>query len=676
MPYRHNLINLNKSPGRGFGLYSLLLITMPFQASPLLAQEDWELAGEDYLTDLPVVLTVTRLPQSKVELPTAVTVIDREMIDASGAVTLTELFHLVAGFQVGHYHGTDGSRTVVTYHGNTNQYARRMQVLIDGRSVYTWGTGGAEWNDLPLSLDDVERIEVSRGPNGVTYGSNAFLGVINIITRHSSEQRGAHLRLTADDDEYREGVVRYGGGSGDFTYRLTGRYQRDDGFEPYNAGGSTIEQNDDASTNALAFRGDLRAGVNDYLTMQMGWAAGPREVGETTDTTSPPRDREVTTHYQQLQWKHILSSENEINVQIYHNLHSVKDHFVTEPLPFILLDVDTSMQSERYDVELSHQLRLHESLRMVWGVEARIDEVKGEDYFDLGDTYRQQLTRAFINGEWRPVDKWIVNLGEMIENSDQFGTYHSPRLAINRQVGKRGYVRASGGRAYRIPTAVEDNADFTYRDINGTLIHDAYDHAPDLEPERIDSRELAFGAEGKNGGYEVKLFQEEITSEIDAVKDLAPVWLFDHWVIMNVGDTTTRGFELQLKAKTEDALASIAYSHAEASGERLFRINPDTWESTSETVPSHTINALLSLRLAPRLWGSINYYHATPMTYYSGDRTDGVQIADVSFRQGFTFGGHEGSASLLFKNLLGSYHDFEDETVSRRAAYLSVQFDL
>ncbi len=639
------------------------------------AQGEWDPAAEDYLSDLPVVLTVTRLPQSRQELPSAVTVIDRQMIEASGAVDLTELFRLVAGFQVGHYHGPDGPRTVVTYHGNTNQYSRRMQVLIDGRSVYTWGTGGAEWTDLPVALDDVERIEVSRGPNGVTYGSNAFLGVINIITYHSSEQQGTNLRMTADNDRYREAVLRYGGGNGDFSYRITGSYRGDDGFDPYiSPSGTPYELNDDSKTTALNFRGDLRAGVNDYLTLQAGGAAGPRQVGEALDLLDPVRDRDVTTHYQQIQWKHLLSSENELKLQLYHQLHRVNDHFITIPLPVESLDVDTSMQSERYDLELSHQLRLLDSLRMVWGVEARLDEVKGEDYFDLGATYRQNLRRGFINGEWQPSKRWVVNIGDMLESSDQFGSYHSPRVAINRRLGKRGYVRVSAGRAYRIPTAVEDNADFTVRTTGGALALDAYEHAPDLQPERIDSSELAFGAEGKHGGYEVKLFHEEIDSEIDSVRDRS--WPYDHWVIMNVGETTNRGVELQLKAKTDSALASIAYSHVQTSGRRLDSLNPDGWEDSADAVPSNTISALLSYRLARRLWGSINYYRATSMDYYSGDLTNGVSIADVSVRQGFTLGGHEGSISFAVKNLLGSYHDFEDETVSRRAAYLTMEVGL
>lgn len=654
---------------RGLAIVSLMVMT-----GSAAAQDDFDLGGDDYLSELPVVLTVTRLPQVKSELPTAVTVIDREMIDASGAVALPDLFRLVAGFQVGHYHGPDGPRTAVTYHGNTNQYSRRMQVLVDGRSVYTWGTGGAEWADIPINIDDIERIEVSRGPNGVTYGSNAFLGVINIITKHASMHEGTDVRVTLDDDAYRGGMLRYSGGKGDFNYRVTASYESDDGFEPYlSAGGTLYELNDDIETTSLDFRGDLRTGVNDYLTFKAGILSGLRQVGESMDPLDEIRGRDVTSHYQQIQWKRVLSSDNEINLQVYHHLHRVDDHFTTVPLP-VALDINTTVQSERYDIELSHQLRMNQSLRAVWGAELRQDEVSGEDYFDLGATYQQRLSRLFANFEWRPAEHWVVNLGDMVEDSDNFGSYHSPRLAVNRLLGKGGYLRASSGRAYRVPTAIESNADFVVRTVTGIPVIDAYEHATDIEPERIDSVEMAFGLEKRGYGYEVKIFREKISSEIDAVRDLS--WPTDHWVIMNVGETTNRGMELQLKARTDDSLASIAYSYVRSSGIRLDKLNPDIWVDSGDSVPLQTISATFSKRLAEKLWGSINLYNTTPMQYYAGDRTEGVAIADVVLRQGFNLAGREGKISLALKNLLGPYYDFEEETISSKSVYVTLEMDL
>jgi iron complex outermembrane receptor protein len=138
-----------------------------------------------YFTDIPVVLSVTRLAQPKSDAPAAITVIDRSTIEASGIREIPELMRLVPGFQVGHDYGDvlAPEQTPVTYLGYSDQFSRKMQVLVDGRSVYDPMYGGVRWSELGLLLDDIDRIEVIRGPNAASYGSNAFLGVINIITR-------------------------------------------------------------------------------------------------------------------------------------------------------------------------------------------------------------------------------------------------------------------------------------------------------------------------------------------------------------------------------------------------------------------------------------------------------------------------------------------------------------
>src|SRR5664279_1746538 len=119
-------------------------------------------AGDDapseqaYLQDLPVVLSASRLSQPLSEAPNAVTVIDRQMIVASGFRTIADLFRLVPGMYV----GNSGANTqIVSLNGITDQYSRRMQVLVDGRSIYLPPMGGVNWQDIPLLINDIERIE-------------------------------------------------------------------------------------------------------------------------------------------------------------------------------------------------------------------------------------------------------------------------------------------------------------------------------------------------------------------------------------------------------------------------------------------------------------------------------------------------------------------------------------
>ena len=155
------------------------------------------LSEDDYIGDVPTVLTVSRLAQSKEDSPSAVTVIDSETIRASGIVDIPELFRLVPGFYVGKSAGfIFNSNHAVSYHGMASAYPGAMQVLINGRSVYSPLYGGVQWSELPITVDDIDRIEITRGPNAASYGANSFLGVISIITKDALDASGSSVRLT------------------------------------------------------------------------------------------------------------------------------------------------------------------------------------------------------------------------------------------------------------------------------------------------------------------------------------------------------------------------------------------------------------------------------------------------------------------------------------------------
>jgi iron complex outermembrane receptor protein len=178
------------------GLASLCFVFFAIFSQVLTAKENLiiEATEDDYIGDVPRVLTVSRLSQSLVDAPAAVTVIDRETIRASGIVDIPEIFRLVPGFYVGTNAGfVQNTNHVVSYHGMTTAYSGAMQVLINGRSVYSPLYGGVQWSELPLAIADIERIEITRGPNAASYGANSFFGVINIITQNPSDQYKCYL---------------------------------------------------------------------------------------------------------------------------------------------------------------------------------------------------------------------------------------------------------------------------------------------------------------------------------------------------------------------------------------------------------------------------------------------------------------------------------------------------
>jgi iron complex outermembrane receptor protein len=156
------------------------------------------------------------------------TVLDSELIHASGARDIPELLRLVPGMMIGY---GAGNQPTVNYHGSNVNDARRMQVLIDGRSVYRAGLATVDWSDIPVAMEDIERIEVFRGPNTVSYGANALMAVVNILTRNPADSHGTRLKVTRGQDGINDFYASHGFGwdGGDLRLSLSG--QQDDGFD-------------------------------------------------------------------------------------------------------------------------------------------------------------------------------------------------------------------------------------------------------------------------------------------------------------------------------------------------------------------------------------------------------------------------------------------------------------
>jgi len=144
-------------------------------------------SAEALFEAMPLVLTASRMAQSALDAPASIFVIDREMIEASGFTEIHDLLRLVPGYLVTDW--PDGQPSVAN-HGLGDAYGNRLKVMLDGTAINNPLRGDVLWTDLPLRVDDIQRIEVIRGPNGAAYGAGAFQGVVNIITRSPVTESG------------------------------------------------------------------------------------------------------------------------------------------------------------------------------------------------------------------------------------------------------------------------------------------------------------------------------------------------------------------------------------------------------------------------------------------------------------------------------------------------------
>lgn len=662
--------------------------------------------GEEvFFDELPVMLTVTRLPQNILELPASMTVIDRRMIDASGATEIPDLLRMVAGFQMAHAGGT---RSSVTYHGMSDEYARRIQVLVDGRSIYMPANGGVDWPDVALTLEDIDRIEVLRGPNGVAFGANSFMGVVNIITRHAAETHGTFAKIQGGDGNYQRAVVRQGGEIGNLDYRLTLEHQSDDGFDDVTFPGKPRPYSikDDKQSDRVTFRGDYRAGVNDYINIGLGYNQGPRGQGYLSSGSDgnwdvdlePAFDAYNRRHFQQFKWRRILSSDDEFQLNLYHNFTDTRADFETALLSDILeiapalvpaafpgvaqdqpLSLEQHIKAERYNLEFQHRFRANAQLRWVWGAEARLDEVTAEGYLNQEEPEQNRLYRLFAHSEWRPLENYLFNIGAMVEQNDITGSSVSPRFAVNRNLSPGHAMRISYTSANRTPAMLEGYADYSHRlSSDGSVFNQLWKSAGGLEAERISAYELGFvGYLGdRRSSYDFKFFREEIRDMITPVsdKDYEQPYanLPQEALVFQNGDwADLTGYELQLKLQAEAAtMVSVGFSYVEADGVVTREVNPVDIRSIEKNVPSYTLSFLLEHRFGYGWSGSMALYHVDHQKFWHDAK---VNTLDLRLARSFRVAGHDGVFAIAAHDVNNSYFDYQDEYVINPRVYTSLE---
>src|SRR5437899_2275732 len=182
-----------------------------------------EAGGEDIFEEQ--VVTASVRSSSETKTPASLTVITGDEIRMIGAATIPEILRRVPGIDVAEMNPSD---TNISVRGFNRRLANKVLVLVDGRSVYQDFLGGTFWPVLDVAIQDIDRIEVIRGPGSALYGANAFAGVVNIITRTGEDVSGARVFGQAGDHGTYQGVVTTGGKTGKLTYRTTFAYDRAD----------------------------------------------------------------------------------------------------------------------------------------------------------------------------------------------------------------------------------------------------------------------------------------------------------------------------------------------------------------------------------------------------------------------------------------------------------------
>ncbi len=460
----------------------------------------------DFLSELPVVLSASRLAQPLAEAPAAVTVIDRETIRSSGARQLADLLRLVPGFQVTN-RDQDAARAV--YHGLSGSFPQRMQVLIDGRSQYSpLFAAGVNWNLLPVALDDIERIEVIRGSNSAAYGSNAFLGVINISTRHPAETPAFTAEAKSGGD-ISDQMVRLARRGDQLDLRATYQRSRDNGLD---------DLADSQRTKLFDLRGDVSLSDQDSLQIGAGSIISGIDQGS-GKSTNPLRTPNLESRYLQAHWRRALDNGAELSLRLSHTEDRQKGNSFLVSLGRDSALVDFDGWSRRNEIELQHILNPSSATRLVWGAGWYNELIHQPAQYRNQDSLGRQVVRLFGNLEWRLADDWIANLGGTWEHDSAGATTAAPRLMINHHLAPGHTLRAGASRAYRAASLSEQQGNQYFRTNGGILYEYTFLARGNVTPERINSKELGYLGElpSLNLNIDVRAFIEDIPNRIQTV---------------------------------------------------------------------------------------------------------------------------------------------------------------
>ncbi len=432
------------------------------------------------------VTTPSKSPVRAFQTPAAIYVITGEDIRRSGATSIPEALRLAPGVEVARI---DGSTWSIGIRGFGSNLTRSVLVLIDGRTVYTPLFAGTNWDVQNTLLDDVDRIEVIRGPGGTIWGPNAVNGVINIITKDTKDTQGTLVSAGGGNQEQGFLNFRYGGGNGSgFTYRFYGMgFSR--GPEDHPVGPNF----DDWREAQTGFRMDWRENPRDTFTLQGDLYDGA--AGKATGGTSytPPYSRTIVDNALLSggnilgRWRRVMDEGNDIQVQVYYDRTNRQTPNYTE-------------LRDTFDIDFLQRLRLPGRQEVSWGAGARVDPVDDRVVVSglqfVPNKRTDFLLTAFLQDEISLVDRHLsLTLGtKLLRTNFTTGVSFEPSARLLWSVSERHSLWLAFTHALRTPSDSEE--DFYLLGYQGTqngIPHFARFNAnPSFAPEQLNGYELGY----------------------------------------------------------------------------------------------------------------------------------------------------------------------------------------
>ncbi len=432
------------------------------------------------------VTTPSKQPVRAFQSPVAIYVITQEDIRRFGATSIPEALRLAPGLEVARI---DGNKWSVGIRGFGTRFSRGVLVLIDGRTVYSTLLAGTYWEVQDTMMDDIDRIEVIRGPGGTIWGPNAVNGVINVITKSSKDTQGILASAGGGNEDQGFANFRYGGSKGnDLTYRFYAK-----GFTRAPQEHSDGRNFDDWRSAQGGFRMEWNRSSNDTFTLQ-GDLYG-EEAGESVGATSytPPYSRVVDANADlsggnfMARWQKTTSAGDEIQVQTYYDRTNRHEPNFGEI-------------RNTFDVDFIHHLRRRFHQEITWGLGVRLSEAHNLEVVS-GLTFQparrtDELFTAFLQDEIGLIpNRLSVVAGTKVLRTNFSGFDLEPSVRLLWTPSDRQTIWAAFTHALRTPSDAEENfylSGYIGPAPGGLQEFARFNANLDFAPEQLNSYELGY----------------------------------------------------------------------------------------------------------------------------------------------------------------------------------------
>ncbi|HYC73131.1 MAG TPA: TonB-dependent receptor [Opitutaceae bacterium] len=533
-----------------------------------------ELSLEE-LMDEPV-MSVGRKETPLIESPAAIAVVTAQDIQRLGLTTLPEALRLVPGMGVGRIRS---HQWAVTARGFNNQYVGKLLVMMDGRTLYTPSFGGVHWEVQDTLLEDLDRIEVIRGPGATLWGANAVNGVINATTKDTAETQGSLISLVAGTEEGFGGAVRHGGALGARAhFRVYAKAQDHDDL--VDADGDAT--NDEWRRAQAGFRTDWRPDDARHVTFQGDAYEVRTREHVLLPSFAPPfavvQDARNKSRGGNLlaRWTHRSSDSAHISLQAFYDRYRHQSSLQAETR-------DTA------DLDFDQRLPLGDRHDFVWGLGYRYsrDHLPSSPLSSWAPERRTlHLLTGFVQDEITLADRLRVMIGTKLEHNDYTGVEVQPSIRALWLPREGRSVWLAVSRAVSTPPRYAQEAFINLAPVPvgpSLLAYPQVQPNPDARSEVLLAFEAGFRAELDQASVDVALFHHEHRDSIERLNlapefRLAPIpHVFLPLLLLNEGTGESSGAEVLLRWRPDDRWdlrATYAYFAMNWPADAAFKADP------------------------------------------------------------------------------------------------------